>query len=71
MDTGVTGIKWIGEDEEWEVSLEHMAAGTGEMTSKGRAKLASDKGQQAVYVRTETVRAKVVCSAVGGLIEPK
>ena len=71
LDTGVTGIKWIEEDEEWEVTLEHMAAGAGEMTSKERAKLAAEKGSQAVYVKREVVRAKVVCSAVGGLIEPK
>jgi cation diffusion facilitator CzcD-associated flavoprotein CzcO len=71
LDTGVTGIKWIEEDEEWEVTLEHMAAGAGEMTSKERAKLAVEKGSQAVCVKTEIVRAKVVCSAVGGLIEPK
>jgi cation diffusion facilitator CzcD-associated flavoprotein CzcO len=48
-----------------------MAAGAGEMTSKERAKLAAEKGSQAVSVRSEVVRAKVVCSAVGGLIEPK
>jgi cation diffusion facilitator CzcD-associated flavoprotein CzcO len=71
VDTGVTGIKWIEEDEEWEVTLEHMAPGAGEMTSKERAKLAAEKGPQAVCVRSEVVRAKVVCSAVGGLIEPK
>ena len=48
-----------------------MVAGAGEMTSKERARLAAEKGQQAVCVKSEIVRAKVVCSAVGGLIEPK
>lgn len=71
LDTGVTGIKWIEEDEEWEVTLEYMAAGAGEMTSKERAKLVAEKGLHAVCVKSEIVRAKVVCSAVGGLIEPK
>lgn len=29
-----------------------------------------DKGRESVYLREETVRAKIVCSCAGGLVEP-
>jgi cation diffusion facilitator CzcD-associated flavoprotein CzcO len=43
----------------------------GDLSSKDRANIISEKGENAVYSETETVRAKIVISAVGGLVEPK
>ena len=71
MNTDVTAIKWLENVEEWEVTIAHMAPGAGDLSSAERKELAASKGPEAVVLRTEIVRAKVVVSAVGGLVEPK
>lgn len=71
LNTDVTKIRWIEEEEEWEVTISHMAPGAGDLSSKERKELAASQGEKAVILRTEIVRAKVVASAVGGLVEPK
>jgi cation diffusion facilitator CzcD-associated flavoprotein CzcO len=48
-----------------------MAAGMGDLSSKDRAKVVQEKGEAAVYSETEIVKAKVVVSCVGGLVEPR
>jgi cation diffusion facilitator CzcD-associated flavoprotein CzcO len=48
-----------------------MVAGMGDLSSKDRAKIVNEKGEHAVYSETETVKAKVVVSCVGGLVEPR
>jgi cation diffusion facilitator CzcD-associated flavoprotein CzcO len=69
--TDVRELRWIEEDEEWEVLLSHLVPGTGDLSSFEREQLAADKGVYSVYVKNEIVRAKVVVSGVGGLVEPK
>lgn len=60
------------EDEQmWEVTLRRMVAGMGDLSYKDRAKIVEEKGEHAVYSETEVVRAKVVVSCVGGLVEPR
>lgn len=71
LNTDVKGIRWVEEDEEWEATLVHLAVGVGDLSSDERETLEKEKGLGAVCLRTETVRAKVVCSAAGGLVEPK
>lgn len=46
-----------------------MIAGMGDLSSKDRLNVIKEKGENAVYSETEVVRAKVVVSAVGGLVE--
>ena len=48
-----------------------MAPGVGDMSSVEREKLAETLGNDRVCSRKETIRAKVVASAAGGLVEPK
>jgi cation diffusion facilitator CzcD-associated flavoprotein CzcO len=48
-----------------------MVAGMGDLGAKDRMKVVEEKGEAAVYSETEIVRAKVVISCVGGLVEPK
>jgi cation diffusion facilitator CzcD-associated flavoprotein CzcO len=48
-----------------------MVAGMGDLSYKDRAKIVQEKGESAVYTQTEVVRAKIVISGVGGLVEPK
>ncbi|CAG8065033.1 unnamed protein product [Penicillium olsonii] len=71
FNTDVKELRWIEEDEEWEVTLSHLVPGTGDLAQHERDRLASQNGHHAVYVKTEIVRAKIVVSGVGGLVEPK
>ena len=64
-------LRWVEEDEEWEVTLSHLVPGTGDLSSYDREQLAIQKGTHTVYTKMEVVRAKVVVSGVGGLVEPK
>ncbi|KAL2430463.1 Baeyer-Villiger monooxygenase [Exophiala dermatitidis] len=70
-DTSVKSVRWVDSDSEWEVELEHLAPGVGDVSTSERKALEREKGIDAVVLRTETVRAKIVVSAVGGLVEPK
>ncbi|KAJ5810952.1 Transcription factor [Penicillium robsamsonii] len=71
LNTDVKGLRWIEDDEEWEVTLSHLVPGTGDLAQHERDRIAAQDGHHKVYVKTEIVRAKVVVSGVGGLVEPK
>jgi cation diffusion facilitator CzcD-associated flavoprotein CzcO len=71
FNTDVKHLRWVEEDEEWEVTLSHLVPGTGDLSSHDREQLAIQEGPHSVYTKTEIVRAKVVVSGVGGLVEPK
>ncbi len=47
-----------------------MAPGTGDLSTKERRKMMADRGRESVYIKEEIIRAKIVCSAAGGLVEP-
>jgi cation diffusion facilitator CzcD-associated flavoprotein CzcO len=71
LDTSVKSVRWLDYAEEWEVELDYLAPGVGDLSSRERQELEKEKGKEQVVLRTEVVRAKVVASAVGGLVEPK
>lgn len=71
LDTSVKSVRWLDAAEEWEVLLEHLAPGVGDMSSKERQAIEKEKGPGSTVLRTEIVRAKIVVSAAGGLVEPK
>lgn len=71
FNTDVKEVRWIEDDEEWEVTLSHLVPGTGDWAQHERDRVAARDGHKSVYVGTEVVRAKVVVSGVGGLVEPK
>lgn len=70
MNTDVTEIRWLEDEGLWEVLLTHMASGAGDLSSKERQQRIRDHGRESVYVSQEVVKAKVVVSAAGGLVEP-
>ncbi|KAG9206015.1 hypothetical protein G6514_006293 [Epicoccum nigrum] len=70
-NTDVEGCKWLEDEQLWEVTLRRMVAGMGDLSYKDRAKIVEEKGEHAVYSETEIVKAKVVVSCVGGLVEPR
>lgn len=70
-NTDVEQCRWLENEQLWEVTLRHLIHGVGDLSSKDRLKLQQEKGDQAVFSSTEIVKAKVVISAVGGLVEPR
>jgi cation diffusion facilitator CzcD-associated flavoprotein CzcO len=71
LNTDIVQCKWLEDEQMWEVTIRRMIAGMGDVSSKERANIVKERGEAAVYTETEIVRAKVVISAVGGLVEPK
>ncbi|KAL6718040.1 hypothetical protein ACLMJK_004125 [Lecanora helva] len=70
LNTDILEVRWLEVEEEWEVTLLHMVPGTGDLSVKERQKIMADKGRESIYLKEEIVRAKIVCSAAGGLVEP-
>ena len=71
LNTDIQQCTWLEDEKIWEIRLQHLAVGMGDLSSKERAKVVEEKGEAAVYLRTEIVRAKIVISCVGGLVEPR
>lgn len=71
LNTNVTEARWLDEEELWEATLIHLRTGAGDLSEEDRQRLVKEHGEENVYLRTEVVRAKVLISAVGGLVEPK
>ncbi|KAH7114420.1 hypothetical protein B0J11DRAFT_540952 [Dendryphion nanum] len=71
LNTDIEQCRWLKDEQLWEVTLKRLVAGMGDISSKERAKIVKEKGESAVVSETEVVRARVVISGVGGLVEPK
>src|SRR5436190_7267146 len=71
LNTNVTDIQWLDQAKEWEVTLAYMAPGMGDLTSAEREYLVATRGLESVVRFIERVRAKIVISCVGALVEPK
>lgn len=71
LNTNIEQCKWLEDEQLWEVTLRRMVAGMGDLSTKDRQKVVNEKGEAAVYSETEVVKAKVLVSCVGGLVEPK
>jgi cation diffusion facilitator CzcD-associated flavoprotein CzcO len=70
VNTDVTEMRWLEEEELWEMVLTHMVPGTGDMSRRERQDLVEQKGPPSVYLRQEIVRAKIVLSGAGAFVEP-
>lgn len=64
LNVDVTELRYIEEDQEWEVHLSYLLPGMGDISARERHERAS------VCVKREIVRAQVVVSCVGILVEP-
>jgi cation diffusion facilitator CzcD-associated flavoprotein CzcO len=71
LNTDASVCRWLEDEEEWEITLHHLRPGVGDLSSKDRAKKAKEEGKENVWISTEIIRAKVLLSAVGGLVEPR
>lgn len=70
LNTEVAELHYLADEGIWEARLYYLAPGVGDMTSKDRQHLIDREGRGAAILKEEMVRAKVVCSAAGGLVEP-
>ncbi|KAF9640073.1 putative flavin-binding protein [Lasiodiplodia theobromae] len=70
-DCEVKRAVWREDGGFWDVELWHLRRGVGDLSYKDREKLLAEGGEEAVVVRKERVRAKVLVSCVGGLVEPR
>ena len=71
LNTDVSELRWLEKEQLWEATLIHMTPGSGDLSSAERKRRIEEHGEKSVYLRKETVRAKIVASAAGGLVEPK
>ncbi|KAL8722543.1 MAG: hypothetical protein Q9225_001011 [Loekoesia sp. 1 TL-2023] len=70
VNTDVSELRWLESEQIWEATLTHMAPGTGDLSAKERNRRIAENGRESVYLRQEIVRARIVCSCAGGLVEP-
>jgi len=71
LNTDVRECKWLESEQVWQVTLQHLVAGAGDLSEYDRAQRIREHGPEHVYVYQEVVRTKILISAVGGLVEPK
>ncbi|KAH6871804.1 hypothetical protein B0T10DRAFT_590584 [Thelonectria olida] len=71
FNTEVTVCRWDPLEELWDITVQHLAPGKGDLSAANREKRIREEGIASVYVREEKIKCKVLISAVGGLVEPK
>ena len=71
FNTDVTDCKWLEDERLWFITVKYLLPGKGDLGQKDRAKLLQEQGESAVYFGEEKIKAKIVVSCVGGLVEPK
>ncbi|KAI7978634.1 hypothetical protein EIK77_006969 [Talaromyces pinophilus] len=69
--TEVMELKWLEDEEEWELTITHLVPGAGDWSEAERQEKIAVEGPKSVYLATEKIRAKIAISAVGGLVEPQ
>ncbi|EFQ94419.1 hypothetical protein CFE70_000719 [Pyrenophora teres f. teres 0-1] len=67
----VDECRWLDEEQLWEIKISHLVPGIGDKSARHRQKLWEEHGERAIIVHRETIRTKVICSAVGGMGEPQ
>ena len=70
LDTDVSELRWLEDEEIWEVTLSHMVSGMGDLSRKAMQQRIAEEGHSSVYLRQEIVRARIVASCAGALVEP-
>ncbi|TVY25023.1 Baeyer-Villiger monooxygenase [Lachnellula hyalina] len=71
LNSDIRECKWLESEQVWEVTLQTLTAGVGDLSEYDRAQKIASDGPLSVYVIEEKIRAKVLISCVGGLVEPK
>lgn len=71
LNAEVVECRWIESEDVWELRIQYLSPGVGDLSAQDRQQKIKKNGHGSVYVGQETVRAKVVVSGVGGLVNPK
>ncbi|PCG95487.1 Hypothetical protein PENO1_073290 [Penicillium occitanis (nom. inval.)] len=66
----VLKASWDESHKEWELTLGHVSPDSEELTGRQKQEKINSTGFEAVYWRAEVIRAKIVISAIGLLVEP-
>lgn len=69
LDTEVTNLRYDG--DVWNMDVALLAAGMGDLSTKERQARIAQNGAESICVRQYQIRAKVVISCVGILVEPQ
>lgn len=70
VNTDVTELRYVEENGEWEVDLSYLVAGAGDLSANDRRQRIVTHGKDSIILKQETIRAKIVISCVGILVEP-
>lgn len=70
-NTDVESCIWNEDEGVWDLVLQHLVRGAGDLTTAEKKEKTEKEGKQSIYIGEERIKAKVVISAVGGLVEPK
>jgi hypothetical protein len=68
LNMDVRECTWLEEEQVWEVTLQHLMTGVGDLSEYERSQKIQEQGPESVYVSEEKIRAKVLISGVGGLV---
>ena len=71
LNTDVAACKWLDAESMWEIRINRLMPGIGDLSAKQRARILEEQGPKAIYVGSEVIRTKVLISCVGGLVEPR
>ncbi|KAF7936424.1 uncharacterized protein EAE98_002643 [Botrytis deweyae] len=71
VNTDAKEARWLENEQVWEVTLQHLMVGAGDLSEEDRALKVKKQGHSAVYTYEEKIRCKILISAVGGLVQPK
>ncbi|ESZ93979.1 hypothetical protein SBOR_5644 [Sclerotinia borealis F-4128] len=71
VNTDAKEARWLESEQVWEVTIQHLMVGAGDLSEDDRALKAKEQGHSAVYTYEEKIRCKILISAVGGLVQPK
>ena len=70
LNSEVREARWDETEQVWMMKVHHMVAGVGDLSAHDRQREVDEHGYESVDIGMETVKAKCLVSAVGGLVEP-
>lgn len=71
LNSDVSELRWLDNEQLWEATVTRLVPGKGDLSASDRKRQAEQEGYHSVYLHTEKIRAKIVVSAVGGIVEPR
>ncbi|OBT86459.1 hypothetical protein VE02_05319 [Pseudogymnoascus sp. 03VT05] len=70
LNSEVASCRWNDAEGVWELTIHELVIGIGDLSTYDRDTMLKNQGESSILVRSEKIRAKILISAVGGLVEP-